>query len=68
MNWNYYAKAIAAVLISIVGALAVVVTGDMTLGDLTTAQWIVVALAGLAEFTAIIGLQKAPADISTSIK
>ena len=68
MNWNYYIKALAAVLISVLGALAVVVVGDMTLGDLTTAQWITVVLAGLAEFVAIIVLQRAPASVSTSIK
>ncbi len=68
MQWNYYVKAIAAVVVAVLGALAVVVVGDMTLGDLTTAQWIAVALAGLAEFIAIIGLQRAPASVSTSIK
>jgi hypothetical protein len=68
MNWQYYIKATAAVLIVIVGALAAVIVGDMTFGDVTTSQWLVVAGAALAEFVAILGLQKAPADISTSVK
>ena len=65
---NYYIKAIAAVLIVIVAALAAVITGDEGFGDVTTAQWLIVAGAALAEFVAIIGLQRAPADVSTSVK
>jgi hypothetical protein len=68
MQWNYYVKGFVALLIAIVGALAVVVVGDMTLGDVTTSQWLAVAAVGLAELLAVIGLQRAPATVSTSIK
>jgi len=40
-----FAKAIYATIISVLGSLAVVLTGDAGLGDLTTAQWVTVALA-----------------------
>jgi len=65
---NYYIKAIAAVLIVVVAALASVITGDDGFADVTTAQWLIVAGAALAEFVAIIGLQRAPASVSTSVK
>ena len=65
---NYYIKSIAAVLIVIISALTAVIVGDMTFSDVTTAQWLVVAGAALAEFVVIIGLQRAPASVSTSIK
>jgi hypothetical protein len=68
MNWNYYIKALAAVLIVIIAALTAVVVGDEGIADVTFAEWLVVAGAALAEFVVIIGLQRAPASVSTSIK
>jgi hypothetical protein len=68
MDWQYYIKAAAAVLIVIIGGLAAVIAGDMTFADVTTSQWLVVVGAALAEFVAIIGLQRAPATVSTSVK
>ncbi len=68
MNIPYYIKAIAAVSIVVLAALAAVIVGDMTFADVTTAQWIVIASAALAEFVAIIGLQRQPATVSTSVK
>ena len=68
MTWQYLIKAIVATAIAVIGALAVVVVGDMTLGDLTTGQVIALIAVGLAEIAAILGLQEAPAKIATSIR
>jgi hypothetical protein len=68
MNWQYYIKAFAAVLVVIIAALTAVIVGDEGFADVTTAEWLVVAGAALAEFIVIIGLQRAPADVSTSVK
>ena len=67
-NFNYYIKAAAAVLIVVIAALTAVIVGDEGFADVTTAEWLVVAGAAVAEFVVIIGLQRAPADVSTSIK
>ena len=68
MNMNYYIKAIAAVAVVILAALTSVIVGDEGFADVSTAEWLVVAGAALAEFIVIIGLQRAPASVSTSIK
>lgn len=65
---NYYIKAIAAVGIVVIAALAAIIVGDMTFSDVTTSQWLVVAGAALSEFVVIIGLQRAPVSVSTSVK
>jgi hypothetical protein len=68
MNWQYYIKAFAAIAVVVIAALTAVVVGDEGLADVTTAEWLVVAGAALAEFIVIIGLQRAPASVSTSVK
>lgn len=68
MTWQYLIKAIVATALAVLGALAVVVVGDMKLGDLTTAQVIVLIIVGLSELSAILALQAAPKTVATGIK
>ena len=42
MNWRPYAKAIAAAVAALVAGLALVVTGNEGLSDVTVAEWLVV--------------------------
>ena len=67
MTWQYLIKAIVATALAVLGALAVVVVGDMKLGDLTTAQVIVLIIVGLSERSAILALQAAPKAVATGI-
>ena len=55
-----FAKAIYATIISVLGSLAVVLTGDQGLGDLTTAQWVTVALAALIAGGGVYGITNKP--------
>lgn len=68
MQFNYYIKAFAAIAVVVLAALTAVIVGDEGFADVTTAEWLVVAGAALAEFIVIIGLQRAPASVSTSVK
>ena len=68
MTWQYLVKAIVATAIAVIGALAVVLIGDMKLDDLTTGQVVTLIGVGLAELAAILGLQAAPKTIATGIK
>ena len=65
---NYYVKAIYAMVVAVLGSLAAVLVGDMSIGDLTNGQWVVIALAGVIAFGGIIGWQTRPANISTSVR
>lgn len=55
-----FAKAIYATIISVLGSLAVVLTGDAGLGDLTTAQWVTVVLAALIAGGGVYGITNKP--------
>ena len=68
MTWQYLIKAIVATALAVLGALLVVVVGDMTLGDLTTAQVIALIVVGVSELSAILALQAAPKTVATGIK
>ena len=47
------AKAFAGAIIVLVGALAVVITGDEGFGDVTTAEWLIVSGEVLAVFAGV---------------
>lgn len=67
-SFNYYVKAIYALVIAVLGQLTVVLVGDTGLGDLTSGQWVSIILFGALAFGGILGWQSRPANISTSIK
>lgn len=49
-------KAIYAGVFTTLSTLVVTLTGNQNLGDLTTLQWLLVALAGLGAFGGVYGL------------
>jgi hypothetical protein len=55
-----FAKALYATLVSALGSLAVVLVGDSGLGDLSSGQWITVALAALIAGGGVYGITNAP--------
>ena len=55
-----FLKAIYATIISALGSLAVVLVGDAGLGDLSSGQWITVALAALIAGGGVYGISNAP--------
>jgi hypothetical protein len=68
---NYYIKAAYAGLVTFLGSLLAALqagTEALGLGDLGTASWITIVLATIITVGGVLGLQAAPASISTSIK
>jgi hypothetical protein len=66
---NYYIKAIVAGAIAFLGPLAGALIDPATgFGDLSAGVWVAAALLGLGALASVLGLQKAPANISTGIK
>ena len=67
---QYFVKAIYAGLITGFGSLlaALQVGEDVGLSDLNTATWITVGLATLLAVGGVLGLQEAPAKVSTSVR
>lgn len=57
---KYVAKAIYAGVVAALGGLAVIVVGDTALVDVTTAQWITVALATIIAVGGTFGLSNGP--------
>jgi len=55
-----FAKAIFATVVSALGSLAVVLVNDAGLGDLTSGQWVTVALAALIAGGGVYGISNAP--------
>ena len=55
-----FAKAIYATFVSALGSLAVVLVGDAGLGDLSSGQWITVALAAAIAGGGVYGISNAP--------
>lgn len=51
-----YLKAIYSTLVAIIGSLATVMVGDVTIGDITQGQWVVIAGAALAAFGGTYGI------------
>jgi hypothetical protein len=67
---NYYIKAVYAGLITFLGALLASLQAgpEIGLGDLSSAAWITIALATIISIGGVLGLQSAPASVSTSVK
>ena len=57
-----FAKAIYATVVSALGSLAVVLVGDAGLGDLSSGQWITVALAALIAGGGVYGIKNASSE------
>jgi hypothetical protein len=55
------AKAFCAAGIAVLSSLASVFVGETGFGDLTTGQWMTVALAALAAFGGVYGVTNSPA-------
>jgi hypothetical protein len=55
-----FLKAIYATVVSALGSLAVVLVGDAGLDDLSSGQWITVALAALIAGGGVYGIANAP--------
>jgi hypothetical protein len=56
------AKAFCAAVIAALSSLAAVLVGDMGFADLTTGQWVTIALAAVAAFGGVYGITNAPAE------
>jgi hypothetical protein len=57
-----FAKAIYATVVSALGSLAVVLVGDSGLDDLSSGQWITVALAALVAGGGVYGIKNASSE------
>ncbi len=69
MNLQYYVKAIVAGAIAFLGPIAGALVDSMTgFGDLSAGVWVASLIAMLLAFSGILGLQKAPPTVSTSIR
>lgn len=67
MNRPVWLKAAVAAVLTLLGQLALLVTGDESLGDVTDAEWIVVVLATLTTTAGVYGIKNgASADHTTS--
>ena len=60
MNIGQFAKAVYAFVIAGLGALATPLVADAGFGDLTTGQWVTVALAALVAGGGVYGIRNAP--------
>ncbi len=69
MNLPYYVKALYAGLTVFLGSLlaALQAGGGTEIGDLGTPSWVTIALAVTFAIGGVLGLQAAPARISTSV-
>ena len=70
MTIQYAAKAFYAGAVTFLGAVAAILVGSDQLGfgDITSGQWVTIALATIVALGGVFGLQNAPASVSTSIK
>ena len=63
---SQYRKAIYGTLVSVVGSLALLVTGDETLSSVTQGEWLVVGAEALAVFGVVFGVtNKTKLDTTT---
>jgi hypothetical protein len=67
---QYYAKALYAGVVAFLGSLlaALQVVEGIGINDIGTAAWVTIALAAILAVGGVLGLQAAPASISTSVK
>ena len=70
MTIQYLIKAIYAAVVTFLGGLlaALLAVPDIAITDLSTAAWITIILATVIALGGVLGLQAAPAVVSTSIK
>ena len=69
MTFAYATKAIYAALAVFLSSVGAILVGpDVGFGDIYAGQWVLIALAVLFAAGGVLGLQAAPAKISTSIK
>ena len=67
MNWTYLIKAVYAGVVTFLGSLLAVLQVPEAVG-VTSASWIAIALATVIAIGGVLGLQAAPASVSTSVK
>ena len=67
---NYYVKAIYAAVVTFLGALlaALLAGPEIGVADLSQAAWLTIILATIVAAGGVLGLQAAPATVSTSVK
>ncbi len=66
---NYYIKGLVAGALAFLGPISGGLLAPETgFGDLSASIWVTAAILGLGALASVLGLQKAPANISTSIK
>ena len=67
---QFYVKAIFAGLVTGLGSLlaALQADGGVEISDLGTASWITIVLAIVLAVGGVLGLQAAPASVSTSVR
>jgi len=70
MTIQYLIKAIYAAVVTFLGGLlaALLAVPDIDITDLSTAAWVTIILATVIALGGVLGLQAAPAVVSTSIK
>ncbi len=64
---NYYVKAGYAAVIAFLGSVLAVLQVPEAVG-ITSASWVAIALATILAAGGVLGLQSAPATVSTSVK
>lgn len=57
-----FAKAIYATVIAGLGSLAAILVGDVGFGDVTSGQWVTVALAALVAGGGVYGIRNAASE------
>ena len=69
MNLAYYVKALYAGLVAFLGSLlaALQAVADTGVTDISTAAWVTIGLATVLAIGGVLGLQSAPANVSTSV-
>lgn len=71
MELPYYVKALYAGVVAFLGSLsAALLAGgeEIAIGDISTAAWVAIILATVLAIGGVLGLQAAPATVSTSVR
>ena len=69
-TWQYLVKAIYAGAVAFLGPIVTLLLADDQLGfaDISTGVWMSAILFAIVAFGGVLGLQTAPATVSTSLK
>ena len=68
MTIQYAAKAIYAGVVMFLGSVSAILIGDIGFADITSGQWVAIALATVVAVGGVFGLQAAPSSVATSVR